>query len=106
MSINGHPNMGTLSVWAGEDEGLPQKPSEVPVVHSVSFDYRDVDHWLEIARAREFEKGLVILNNSDQSIEVNFEEDYFDASCRQEGSSFVIPSDDARMLLRVSAQEE
>jgi cystathionine gamma-synthase len=71
MSGNGQSNLGTLSVWAGEDEDLLQKPSEVPVVHSVSFDYRDVDHWLEVAQARE--RGYIYSRNTNPTVRA-FEE--------------------------------
>jgi cystathionine gamma-synthase len=63
--------MGTLSVWAGEgDEGL-QKPSAVPVVHSVSFDYEDVDHWLEVALATD--EGYIYSRNTNPTVHA-FEE--------------------------------
>lgn len=71
MSGNGQSSLGTLSVWAGEDEDLLQKPSEVPVVHSVSFDYQDVDHWLEVARARE--RGYIYSRNTNPTVHA-FEE--------------------------------
>ncbi len=58
--------LGTLSVWAGEDEGLLQKPSELPVVHSVSFDYRDVDDWLEVARAKK--PGYIYSRNTNPTV--------------------------------------
>jgi len=71
MSDHSHPNLGTLSVWAGEDEGLLQKPSEMPVVHSVSFDYSDVDDWLEVAQARE--PGYIYSRNTNPTVHA-FEE--------------------------------
>ena len=40
---------GTRAVWAGEDEYLLQGATQVPVVHSVSFGYNDVDEWLAVA---------------------------------------------------------
>ncbi len=40
---------GTQSVWAGEEGVHPQKATQVPVVHSVSFGYKDVDEWLQVA---------------------------------------------------------
>jgi cystathionine gamma-synthase len=40
---------GTQAVWAGEDEYLLQGATQVPVVHSVSFGYEDVDTWMEVA---------------------------------------------------------
>ncbi len=33
--------LGTRAVWAGEEEYLLQGATQVPVVHSVSFGYRD-----------------------------------------------------------------
>ncbi len=71
MSGNGQSSLGTLSVWAGEDEDLLQKPSEVPVVHSVSFDYRDVDDWLEVAQATE--RGYIYSRNTNPTVHA-FEE--------------------------------
>jgi len=47
------PNPGTLAVWAGEDEYLLQGATQVPVVHSVSFGYDDVDQWLQVALGNE-----------------------------------------------------
>jgi cystathionine gamma-synthase len=43
---------GTRSVWAGEEEYLLQGATQVPVVHSVSFGYEDVDIWMEVAQGR------------------------------------------------------
>jgi O-acetylhomoserine/O-acetylserine sulfhydrylase-like pyridoxal-dependent enzyme len=47
------PNPGTLSVWAGEEKYLVAGATQVPVVHSVSFGYDDVDHWLRVALGKE-----------------------------------------------------
>lgn len=51
MSDNA-PRPATLAVWAGEEERLPGAPTQVPVVPSVSFGYRDLDGWLDVARGR------------------------------------------------------
>lgn len=40
---------GTLSVWAGEDEPMWERSTQVPIVQSVSFGYRDVDEWISVA---------------------------------------------------------
>lgn len=42
-------NLGTLSVRAGEKDYLLQGATQMPVVHSVSFGYPDVDQWLQVA---------------------------------------------------------
>ncbi|MEM6538354.1 MAG: aminotransferase class I/II-fold pyridoxal phosphate-dependent enzyme, partial [Pseudomonadota bacterium] len=39
----------TQCLWAGEEEYLLQGATQVPVVHSVSFGYRDVDEWQAVA---------------------------------------------------------
>lgn len=41
--------MGTRTVWAGEEEYLLQGSTQVPVVHSVAFGYKDLDEWHEVA---------------------------------------------------------
>ena len=66
MASDHDPKLGTLSVWAGEDEELLQKPSAVPVVHSVSFDYQDVDEWLEVALARK--RGYIYSRNTNPTV--------------------------------------
>jgi cystathionine gamma-synthase len=40
---------GTRAVWAGEDRYLVDRATQVPVVHSVSFGYDDVDEWQDVA---------------------------------------------------------
>ncbi len=71
MSGNHDPHLGTTSVWAGEDEDLLHKPSAVPTVHSVSFDYRDVDQWLEVALAQK--RGYIYSRNTNPTVHA-FEE--------------------------------
>ena len=71
MSSNRHPNSGTISVWAGEDEDLLQRPSAVPTVHSVSFDYEDVDQWLEVSLAKK--RGHIYSRNTNPTVHA-FEE--------------------------------
>ncbi|MBB6453497.1 cystathionine gamma-synthase [Salirhabdus euzebyi] len=39
----------TKTVWSGEREYLAHGATQVPVVHSVSFGYEDVDEWYEVA---------------------------------------------------------
>jgi len=41
--------LGTRAVWAGEEEYLMQGATQVSVVHSISFGYRDMDEWLQVA---------------------------------------------------------
>lgn len=42
-----NPKPATLAVWAGEDGPHWQRSTQVPVVHSVSFGYDDMDQWLQ-----------------------------------------------------------
>ncbi|MGC8877937.1 MAG: cystathionine gamma-synthase family protein [Anaerolineae bacterium] len=62
---------GTLSIWAGEEEYLMQHATQVPVVHSVSFGYRDVDEWLQVARGQK--PGHIYGRNTNPTVRV-FEE--------------------------------
>jgi len=42
--------LGTLSVWAGEEESFYAGATTVPVFHSVTFGYDDLDEWGRVAR--------------------------------------------------------
>jgi len=46
------PGLGTLSVWAGEQNASWMGSTQVPVAHSVSFGYRDLDEWLKVAQGK------------------------------------------------------
>jgi len=65
------PQLGTLTVWAGEEEYLMQGATQVPVVHSVSFGYRDVDEWLQVALGKK--EGHIYSRNTNPTVQV-FEE--------------------------------
>jgi cystathionine gamma-synthase len=40
----------TLSIWGGEQEHeLYERSTQVPVVHSVSYTYKDIDTWHDVA---------------------------------------------------------
>ena len=71
MTNNNQPHQGTLSVWAGEDEYLLQGATQVPVVHSVSFGYNDMDHWLRVALGQE--PGHIYGRNTNPTVHA-FEE--------------------------------
>lgn len=40
---------GTRCVWGGEAVSLVQGATQVPVVHSVAYGYKDVDAWMQVA---------------------------------------------------------
>jgi cystathionine gamma-synthase len=65
------PSPGTLAVWGGEQETFMQGATQVPVVHSVSFGYRDLDDWLEVARGEK--PGHIYSRNTNPTVRV-FEE--------------------------------
>ncbi|MCB9100841.1 MAG: cystathionine gamma-synthase family protein [Anaerolineales bacterium] len=71
MTNNNPPHQGTLSVWAGEDDYLLQGATQVPVVHSVSFGYNDMDHWLRVALGQE--PGHIYGRNTNPTVHA-FEE--------------------------------
>ncbi len=71
MTYDNHPRPGTLSVWAGEEEYLLQGATQVPVVHSVSFGYRDVDEWQQVALGQK--PGHIYSRNTNPTVHV-FEE--------------------------------
>jgi cystathionine gamma-synthase len=62
---------GTLSVWGGEDTYLLDRATQVPVVHSVSFGYDDVDEWLDVALGEA--EGHIYGRNTNPTVAV-FEE--------------------------------
>ncbi|MEM7114137.1 MAG: cystathionine gamma-synthase family protein [Chloroflexota bacterium] len=62
---------GTQSVWAGEESYLMQGATQVPVVHSVSYGYNDVDEWMDVALGKK--KGHIYGRNTNPTVEA-FEE--------------------------------
>ena len=67
MSNNNQPNKGTLSVWAGEEKkDFWQRSTQVPVVHSVSFGYGDVDQWMDVALGKQI--GHIYGRNTNPTV--------------------------------------
>jgi cystathionine gamma-synthase len=62
------PGLGTLSIWAGEESSLMQGSTQVPVVHSVSFGYDDVDEWMEVALGKK--PGHIYGRNTNPTVQV------------------------------------
>jgi cystathionine gamma-synthase len=60
------PDLGTLSVWAGEEEYLVQGATQVPIVQSVAYGYRDVDEWLQVARGQK--PGHIYSRNTNPTV--------------------------------------
>lgn len=59
---------GTNSVWAGEHRAGGGDPTQVPVVHSVSYGYGDVDDWLAVATGEQ--SGHIYGRNSNPTVSV------------------------------------
>lgn len=67
MSENDRPSLGTLSVWGGEEKkDAWQRSTQIPVVHSVSFGYGDVDEWLDVALGNE--PGHIYSRNTNPTV--------------------------------------
>jgi cystathionine gamma-synthase len=64
-------NKATEAVWAGEEEYICERSTQVPVVHSVSFGYRNVDEWLEVATEKR--EGHIYSRNTNPTVRA-FEE--------------------------------
>jgi cystathionine gamma-synthase len=71
MSQSEHPSFSTLSVWAGEESPSWQRATQVPVVHSVSFGYEDIETWQEVALGQQ--TGHIYGRNTNPTVAV-FEE--------------------------------
>ncbi len=61
------PDAATLAVWAGEEEKDGwQRATQVPVVHSVSFGYKDLDDWYQVALGEE--PGYIYSRNTNPTV--------------------------------------
>ena len=61
------PKMATLSVWAGEDGPFWERSTQVPVVHSVSFGYNDMDQWLKTGQGKA--TGHIYSRNTNPTVQ-------------------------------------
>jgi len=82
---NAGPGLGTLSVWAGEQSARWMGATQVPVVHSVSFGYTDVDEWLKVAQGKKF--GHIYSRNTNPTVAA-FEEKIRTLEGAQAATSF------------------
>jgi cystathionine gamma-synthase len=77
---------GTQSVWGGEQEHERyERATQVPVVHSVSFGYEDIDTWLAVALGHE--KGHIYSRNTNPTVRA-FEEKIRDLEGAAAATSF------------------
>jgi len=66
-----HWGPATIAVWGGEDHYLLDRATQVPVVHSVSFGYDDLDEWMDVALGKA--PGHIYGRNTNPTVAV-FEE--------------------------------
>ncbi len=67
MSQTKQVNKATLSIWGGETEhALYERSTQVPVVHSVSFGYKDIDTWHAVALEKE--EGHIYSRNTNPTV--------------------------------------
>lgn len=58
---------GTLAIWAGEEsKDNWQGSTQVPVVHSVSFGYKDLDFWYQVAIGEQ--RGHIYSRNTNPTV--------------------------------------
>jgi cystathionine gamma-synthase len=69
--MNDPIHTGTLAVWGGEEQSWMQGATQVPVVHSVSFGYRDMDEWMQVAKGEK--PGHIYGRNTNPTVQA-FEE--------------------------------
>jgi cystathionine gamma-synthase len=61
------PKQPTIAVWGGETDCEPyERATQVPVVHSVSFGYKDVETWQAVAL--EHEAGHIYSRNTNPTV--------------------------------------
>jgi len=59
---------GTRCVWGGEPARMLDQSTQVPVVHSVSFGYPDVETWLQVAKGEA--PGHIYSRNTNPTVQV------------------------------------
>lgn len=69
--VPGKPGLGTLSVWAGEQNVHWMGSTQLPVVRSVSFGYKDIDEWMKVAQGKK--PGHIYGRNTNPTVSA-FEE--------------------------------
>ena len=72
MTDGNKPSLDTLAVWAGElDRDFWERATQLPIVQSASFGYRDFDEWIDVSLGRA--PGHIYSRNSNPTVAV-FEE--------------------------------
>ena len=80
------PGKATTAVWGGETDHEPyERATQVPVVHSVSFGYRDIETWHAVALGRA--AGHIYSRNTNPTVRC-FEEKIRDLEGAEAATSF------------------
>jgi cystathionine gamma-synthase len=67
MTTMNPPKQSTLAVWAGETEHAAyERATQVPLVHSISFGYPDIDTWQAVALGQA--EGHIYSRNSNPTV--------------------------------------
>ncbi|CAE7874889.1 mgl [Symbiodinium microadriaticum] len=61
-------NYSTRSVWAGEEESYSERSTQVPVFHTVTYGYDDLDDWYDVALGKQ--DGHIYSRNSNPTVSV------------------------------------
>lgn len=77
--------MATRAIWSGEKDSLAFGATQVPVVHSVSFGYDDMDEWYDVAIGKK--KGHIYGRNTNPTVQA-FEEKIKDLEGAEAATSF------------------
>lgn len=56
----------TQSVWAGEDNPYFKEAVTTPIVNSVAFAYKDLDHWYDVSTGKE--EGFIYSRNTNPTV--------------------------------------
>jgi len=76
----------TLSIWGGEQEHeLYERSTQVPVVHSVSFTYKDIDTWQDVALEKT--PGHIYSRNTNPTVRA-FEDKVRELEAAEAATSF------------------
>ncbi len=67
MKKSNDPKPATQAVWAGENGPYWERSTQVPVVHSVSFGYNDMDEWLKTGQGNA--AGHIYSRNSNPTVQ-------------------------------------
>lgn len=76
----------TKSIWSGEQEyETYERSTQVPVVHSVSFGYKDIDTWQKVALGKE--QGHIYSRNTNPTVRA-FEDKVKELESAEAATSF------------------